>query len=88
MAHDVLALDADIVRDVAARLRTAAEVLDEVLMESFSAHKETNLIFRDALILLLEHESRELEAKACEALKGKESTWTRTAGPAATRASA
>ena len=79
-----LALDADSVQWAAARIRTAAELLEEVLGEAFTGHKQANLIFRDALVLLLQKESRELEEGARGALKGKDD-WPATRPPEASR---
>jgi hypothetical protein len=77
-----LPLDPDMVHHVAGRIKTAVELLDEVLAEAFTHHKEANLILRDALVLLLLDESRLLEAETLAALNGKESVgWTKTDGP-------
>jgi hypothetical protein len=79
-----LPLEPDMVHYMAARSTTAAELLDEVLGEAFTADKEANLIFRDALMLLVLDESRRLKAEAHSALKGKESAgMTRTGKPEA-----
>lgn len=67
-----LALDASDVQYAVARIQTAAELLEEVLAGSFTSHKDANLIFRDALVLLLQKESGQLEEGARGALKGKE----------------
>lgn len=66
-------LEADLVQYQAARLQTAAELLEEVLAENFTDHKEANLIFRDALVLFLQDVSGQLESQARGALKGKDS---------------
>jgi len=70
-------LKADAVHYEAARINTAVELLEGVLAEGFTAHKEANLVFRDALVLFLRDASAQLEAGASAALKGKESPyWT------------
>jgi hypothetical protein len=79
-----LALDASSVQYAAARIQTAAELLEEVLGEAFTDHKEANLIFRDALVFLLQKESRELEEGARGALKGK-ACWPAADTPEANR---
>ena len=67
-----LALDADSVQWAAARIQTAAELLEDVLAEGFTGNKDANRIFRDALVFFLQKESSELEAGARGALKGKD----------------
>lgn len=65
-----LPLEADLVQYQAARLQTAAELLEEILAEAFTDHKEANLVFRDALVLFLQDVSGQLESAARDAMKG------------------
>ncbi|MDO8474595.1 MAG: hypothetical protein Q7W02_00125 [Candidatus Rokubacteria bacterium] len=76
-----LTLDASAVQYAAARIQTAAELLEKILAEAFTDHKVANLIFRDALVLFLKQESSELEEGASGALKGK-ACWPATDPPA------
>jgi len=72
-------LESDAVHYAADRIQTAAELLEEVLSKEWTDKEYVNIIFRDALVLLIQEESRELNEAARGAMNGKDSPcWTRT----------